>query len=60
MVLTDGMLQGLIAAEKKHGFEGEGYVYMKNPLWWFGLSLCKTSLDNMDWGHTDTKGHQWW
>jgi uncharacterized membrane protein len=29
--------KGLIQAEEKHGFQGDGFVYMKNPLWWAGI-----------------------
>ncbi|KAF3929596.1 hypothetical protein ABW19_dt0208792 [Dactylella cylindrospora] len=28
--------KGLIAAEAKQGFSGEGFSYMKNSLWWIG------------------------
>ncbi|KAK0674286.1 magnesium transporter NIPA-domain-containing protein [Cercophora samala] len=24
-------------AEERHGFEGDGFVYLKNPLWWAGI-----------------------
>jgi len=30
--------KGLIQAEERHGFEGDGFVYLKNPLWWAGIS----------------------
>ncbi|EJT81392.1 hypothetical protein GGTG_01373 [Gaeumannomyces tritici R3-111a-1] len=29
--------KGLQQAEERHGFEGDGYVYLKNPLWWAGI-----------------------
>ncbi|KAH0847389.1 Magnesium transporter NIPA2 [Fonsecaea pedrosoi] len=29
--------KGLNDAADKHGFEGEGYAYMKTPLWWAGI-----------------------
>ncbi|KAK0621348.1 magnesium transporter NIPA-domain-containing protein [Bombardia bombarda] len=29
--------KGLIQAEERHGFEGDGYVYLRNPLWWSGI-----------------------
>ncbi|KAI9167371.1 putative magnesium transporter NIPA4 [Paramyrothecium foliicola] len=29
--------KGLIQAEERHGFEGDGFVYMRNPLWWAGI-----------------------
>ncbi|KAM0493344.1 hypothetical protein ACHAP9_005645 [Verticillium nonalfalfae] len=30
--------KGLIHAEERHGFEGDGYVYLKSPIWWAGIS----------------------
>jgi drug/metabolite transporter (DMT)-like permease len=24
--------------EERHGFEGDGFVYLKNPLWWAGIA----------------------
>lgn len=30
--------KGLIQAEERHGFEGDGFVYLKNPLWWAGIA----------------------
>ncbi|KAK9456883.1 magnesium transporter NIPA-domain-containing protein [Dipodascopsis uninucleata] len=29
--------KGLIDASDKHGFEGSGYEYLKNPIWWGGM-----------------------
>ncbi|KAI1808747.1 DUF803-domain-containing protein [Daldinia bambusicola] len=29
--------KGLIQAEEKHGFSGEGYIYLRNPMWWAGM-----------------------
>ena len=29
--------KGLQDATKRHGFEGEGYQYLKNPIWWAGM-----------------------
>ncbi|KAK4190454.1 magnesium transporter NIPA-domain-containing protein [Podospora australis] len=29
--------KGLIQAEERHGFEGDGFVYLKNPMWWAGI-----------------------
>ncbi|KAI1101524.1 DUF803-domain-containing protein [Jackrogersella minutella] len=29
--------KGLLQVEEKHGFSGEGFVYLKNPLWWAGM-----------------------
>ncbi|KAK4137161.1 DUF803-domain-containing protein [Trichocladium antarcticum] len=31
--------KGLIHAEERHGFEGEGFVYLRSPLWWTGI-IC--------------------
>ena len=28
---------GLQSAAERHGFQGEGHEYMKNPLWWAGM-----------------------
>jgi drug/metabolite transporter (DMT)-like permease len=30
--------KGLMQAEARHGFEGDGFVYMKSPLWWAGIA----------------------
>ncbi|KAG6302742.1 hypothetical protein E4U09_002117 [Claviceps aff. purpurea] len=30
--------KGLIQAEQRHGFEGDGFVYLKSPLWWAGIA----------------------
>lgn len=30
--------KGLNDAADKHGFEGDGYAYLKTPLWWAGIS----------------------
>jgi magnesium transporter len=29
--------KGLIDAADKHGFEGDGFAYLKTPLWWAGI-----------------------
>ncbi|KAH8589998.1 magnesium transporter NIPA-domain-containing protein [Bisporella sp. PMI_857] len=29
--------QGLIDEEERHGFEGDGFSYLKNPIWWGGI-----------------------
>lgn len=29
--------KGLIAASDQHGFEGNGYQYLRNPVWWAGM-----------------------
>jgi hypothetical protein len=29
--------QGLIDAEERHGFEGDGFSYLKSPIWWAGI-----------------------
>jgi hypothetical protein len=33
--------KGLIQAEERHGFEGDGFAYLKNPLWWAGIATRK-------------------
>lgn len=30
--------KGLIDAAAKHGFEGDGFSYLKTPLWWAGIT----------------------
>ncbi|KAJ3482421.1 hypothetical protein NLG97_g7574 [Lecanicillium saksenae] len=30
--------KGLMQAEERHGFEGDGFVYLRNPLWWAGIA----------------------
>lgn len=30
--------KGLNHAEQRHGFEGDGFVYLKSPLWWAGIA----------------------
>ncbi|PWW79840.1 DUF803-domain-containing protein [Tuber magnatum] len=29
--------KGLIETADRHGFEGEGFKYLKNPIWWVGM-----------------------
>ncbi|PUU83701.1 magnesium transporter NIPA-domain-containing protein [Tuber borchii] len=29
--------KGLIETADRHGFEGEGFKYLKNPIWWAGM-----------------------
>lgn len=29
--------KGLMSASTQHGFEGDGYEYLKNPIWWAGM-----------------------
>ena len=29
--------KGLLEASDKHGFEGDGFVYLKSPIWWAGI-----------------------
>lgn len=31
----------MIQSEERHGFEGDGFVYLKNPLWWAGIATRK-------------------
>ncbi|KAK1855089.1 DUF803 domain membrane protein [Colletotrichum chrysophilum] len=30
--------KGLMQAEERHGFEGDGFVYLKSPVWWAGIT----------------------
>ncbi|KAK9772447.1 putative Magnesium transporter NIPA4 [Seiridium cardinale] len=44
---TNIAIQGLIQAEERHGFEGDGFVYLRNPTWWAGiLSLVLGEICN--------------
>lgn len=29
--------KGLMDAGERHGFEGEGFAYLKSPIWWAGI-----------------------
>ncbi|KHJ36437.1 putative duf803 domain membrane protein [Erysiphe necator] len=29
--------KGLMDAEERHGFEGDGFTYLKSPIWWAGI-----------------------
>ncbi|KAG9551151.1 hypothetical protein KCU78_g13870, partial [Aureobasidium melanogenum] len=29
--------KGLMQASQQHGFEGEGFAYLKSPVWWSGI-----------------------
>ncbi|KAL2053219.1 hypothetical protein ABVK25_006544 [Lepraria finkii] len=29
--------KGLLDASEKHGFEGDGFAYLKSPMWWGGI-----------------------
>ena len=33
---------GLRDASERHGFKGDGHEYMKNPLWWTGMTMLVT------------------
>lgn len=36
--------QGLNHATERHGFEGEGFSYLKSPTWWAGVSICMETI----------------
>ncbi|KAK6822587.1 magnesium transporter NIPA-domain-containing protein [Apiospora arundinis] len=39
--------KGLMQTSERHGFEGEGFVYLRNPVWWAGiLSLVLGEICN--------------
>lgn len=40
---ADSCIQGLNDASERHGFEGEGFQYIKSPVWWSGI-LTRTSI----------------
>lgn len=27
-------------AEERHGFEGDGFTYLRSPIWWGGIVAC--------------------
>jgi hypothetical protein len=31
-------------AEERHGFEGDGFVYLRSPIWWAGIICCTGRL----------------
>lgn len=31
-------------ASERHGFEGEGFSYLKSPIWWGGVTTCMRHL----------------
>jgi hypothetical protein len=35
--------KGLMDAEERHGFEGDGFTYLKSPIWWAGIVTCMLS-----------------
>lgn len=34
--------KGLIQVEERHGVEGEGFLYLRNPMWWAGIATLAT------------------
>ncbi|KAH7144056.1 magnesium transporter NIPA-domain-containing protein [Dactylonectria macrodidyma] len=34
--------KGLNQVGERHGFEGEGFLYLRNPLWWAGIATLAT------------------
>jgi hypothetical protein len=56
--LTDSALpQGLMHAEERHGFEGDGFMYMRSPLWWMGTVTSETSSSINRSQQADIKGN---
>lgn len=35
-------------AEERHGFEGDGFSYLKNPIWWGGIVACTHFYNSLD------------
>ena len=35
--------KGLQDAERRHGFEGDNFTYLKSPIWWAGI-ITSTSF----------------
>lgn len=42
-------MQGLMQASEQHGFEGEGFSYLKSPIWWGGV-VTRTEIINIQIG----------
>lgn len=43
-------MQGLTASAEKHGFDGDGFSYFRNPTWWAGMITSEAhSLQPNDW-----------
>ena len=42
MPANNAFIQGLNQASEEHGFEGDGFAYLRSPLWWAGIV---TSMD---------------
>lgn len=36
--------KGLMQASEQHGFEGDGFSYLKSPVWWGGIVTSMRSL----------------
>jgi hypothetical protein len=37
--------KGLNASMEKHGFDGDGFGYLRNPTWWAGITTSERILD---------------
>jgi hypothetical protein len=33
--------KGLNASIEKHGFDGDGFGYLQNPVWWVGITTSE-------------------
>lgn len=49
MEMLMGLSQGLMHASEQHGFEGEGFSYLKSPIWWGGVVTRMKSLIGLAW-----------
>lgn len=38
--------KGLNASIEKHGFDGDGFGYLQNPVWWAGIITSECRVDN--------------
>lgn len=43
-------------ASERHGFEGEGFSYLKSPIWWGGVITRKGAPSGLD-AQLRTNGH---
>lgn len=43
------VFKGLMDAEERHNFDGEGFAYLKNPIWWAGILSCTIASTYLHW-----------
>jgi hypothetical protein len=50
-------LQGLNASMEEHGFNGDGFGYLRNATWWAGITTSERRPDRLKGALADWK--QW-